>query len=536
MTLWNRATTTDNVWNLQSVQRPWSGDISAYDHIRKYLTDPDRQRTRNAETLPDEKPAVAGEVRWSSGALEGNFGRGDVPHGLARRVLRALSAVVANCTTANVQKLYALLIADSVPSFVDDLLPLIIKQHALDADRLKALAIWLAKHAPDRAAVKVAIAILGVVTPFDQRDLIITLGAHDEFTLYAAVALRNGTRGNCERELMQMAEHVHGWGRVAIVDRLALTTSATTKAWLLREGYKVMCYYMTAYTCATAGDLRRALADEHVDDALLIGAGVILSTLVDGNPCRDIEDYDDGIFVVERYLQHVVVLPKQIDFLVTIESLQAFLRRKTERPRPRAELGWTPDRCASIAATMARVTADPAWRPIVAAALASSDNKVFGAATAAARAIGDDPWPHQFARLVGGDRDQWWHVMQTKDAARVEQVVAFAIQSLPLAQIATRDTFPLRNRSLSAGYEDLRHVLQELTRFSGIGWALLHAGIRSADSENRWWALNSLSQWPRTIWPDDARRTLLEAQRLEPKKELRRRMKRVLAGKALDVD
>lgn len=185
---------------------------------------------------------------------------------------------------------------------------------------------------------------------------------------------------------------------------------------------------------------------------------------------------------------------------------------------------------------MARVTADPAWRPIVATALASSDNKVFGAAAAAARAIGDDPWPHQFARLVGGDSNQWWNVMRSKEATRIEQAVQFAIQSLPLAQIATRDTVPVRNPSLSASYADLRSVLQHLRRFPGVGWPLLHAGIRSADSSNRWQAVNALSQWPRTIWPADARRLLLEAQRLEPKKELRRRMKRVLAGKALDVD
>jgi hypothetical protein len=50
------------------------------------------------------------------------------------------------------------------------------------------LGRWLATTGTDRGAVKVGIAVLGATGLGPDLEVVRTLGAHDEFTLYAAVA------------------------------------------------------------------------------------------------------------------------------------------------------------------------------------------------------------------------------------------------------------------------------------------------------------------------------------------------------------
>ena len=49
----------------------------------------------------------------------------------------------------------------------------------------------LASQSRARNAVKLGIALLGLVKGADNRDLLMTLGRHEEFTLFSAVALAN---------------------------------------------------------------------------------------------------------------------------------------------------------------------------------------------------------------------------------------------------------------------------------------------------------------------------------------------------------
>ena len=86
---------------------------------------------------------------------------------------------------------------------------------------------------PSRDAVKFGLALLGLVNPPDTKTLLL-LGAHDEFTLYAAVALGNWSEG--ERDVFDLAQRVHGWGRVQAVQRLAGTNDAEIKRWMLLRG------------------------------------------------------------------------------------------------------------------------------------------------------------------------------------------------------------------------------------------------------------------------------------------------------------
>ena len=189
---------------------------------------------------------------------------------------------------------------------IDPLLTLIRARRRPGPGRLQSIARWLATTAPDREPVKTGITLLGLVAGHEDRELFLTLGRHEEFTLHAAVALAI-TEDDPKPFLMELASNVTGWGRIEIIESLADTRNEQIKAWLLREGCRnsIMNEY-TALICARTGDLLGALKDPAPDAALLAGAGVILRALIPGGgPAEGIEAYTDGAEMAELYLKHL---------------------------------------------------------------------------------------------------------------------------------------------------------------------------------------------------------------------------------------
>jgi hypothetical protein len=68
--------------------------------------------------------------------------------------------------------------------------------------------------------------------------LLRTLGAHNEFTLYAVVAFGNGTEDGGESEIWALATVVDGWGRIHCVERLRHTSDPAIRRWILRTGFR----------------------------------------------------------------------------------------------------------------------------------------------------------------------------------------------------------------------------------------------------------------------------------------------------------
>jgi hypothetical protein len=522
-------------WNLAEVDRPWEGGPSIYAHIRQHLAPDGKGLLAGAEPLPDETDD--GGLTWSAGAMDGAFGHhggGRAQKDRARMLHRALGVVLEDATPAKLKKLYDQLLDGSVLEFVDPLLELIVEKQDLDAKRLEELAVWLATNSPDRQPVKVAVAILGVISGADHSELLRTLGRHEELTLYVAVALSNAGGDAAERRLFQLARQVDGWGRIQIVERLAKTSDPAIKAWMLREGYKnsVMYEYL-AYTCASSGGLRAELAKASVDAELLDGAGDIIQALITGGPAQDMDDYADGAVVVERYLHHLAAHPSDIKHLVTLGYIQGFLDEAQSDWKAREGRGWTPELRTAVRARIDALRALPHWRDAVRAGLESDDRFTFHQAAEAAKVVGIDPWDRHFARLEAGDGDGWFFVMQTDDPARIDRVVVLAEKVMPLEQIATG---PARERGLGSpwlNHSRLDFVLQELRRFPGRGWRLIEAGIRSPVIRNRHMALRALSGWGKGRWPPGAEAALQTALSREPDAGVRGEIELLLAGKEL---
>ena len=296
---------------------PWAdGRPSLFGHLANFPLEANGRLPQAAFRLPDEDVLVSrsdSKLRWAAGAADGVF----VRHVQASqsvsvdKALHMLEAASNTPTPEHVKDFYDLVNQGEVLGLADALLDAVHTSTRLGAEGLRTFARWLACESPDRAPVKMGIALLGLIDPPEDTEALLRLGSHDEFTLYAAVALGNSLPTlQQEDALWSLAQRVDGWGRIHLVERLARTSRPDIKAWLLREGYKnsVMYEYL-AYACATGGGLLQELQAENVDASLLDAAGELIQALLRGGPAEDISDYEDGAQMTRRYLEHTAMRP-----------------------------------------------------------------------------------------------------------------------------------------------------------------------------------------------------------------------------------
>ncbi|NTF97841.1 hypothetical protein [Rhizobium rhizogenes] len=385
-------------------------------------------------TLPDESTFTEPNgLRWSAGAKDGVFGHhAGVANEHAKDIFAALQRCCKALTLDSLQTLYDALMRDiGAIGAADSLVSLIATYSSADIEKLYRIASWLAMRSPDREPVKFGIVLLGIVrTSLPPVSTFMTLGQHSEFTLYSAVALSNlFASPERERLLWQLAQKVHGWGRIQIVERLASTTDERIKGWLLREGYKntVMHEYL-AYTCAVNGNLLGALKTEPIDQNLLRGAGGILQALIYGGPAEDISDYADGAAATQLFIKHVKQSdPVDLDILLPLNTIKSFLNEAGRNWSNMEQLGWDVAFRKRMTSTIEHILSWPKWKPAIGSILRTSDEALFWKAALAAPQLGIDPWNYRFERQkANASRSEWYHLMQTGDRERISLVVELA--------------------------------------------------------------------------------------------------------------
>jgi hypothetical protein len=480
-------------------------------------------------TLPDE-PDDRGGVLFAPGAWDGIATHHIGPADEAEAVAALYDALVAAMAGDD----GPLAEAAREPGLVGRLDPLLarVKESDVAPSDIYRLADRLATTADERGLVKLGIALLGLFRVDRHRDVLLTLGRHDEFTLYAAVALARG-QADAIDDLWRMARSVRGWGRVHLVERLAGTSRADVLDWILREGFRneVMDEYL-ALVAATRGDLAGRLAGE-VDDELLHAAGDLLVALVSDGPAGDMYDYPDGATAARRYLDLMRARAADLRHLLAVTTLRDF----AAQPEPGRGWpdGWTPEVRAELVDSAAAVLARPEWPMLAQADLWSDDRATYWRAGRACARLGVATLPVVLARLPGDPYETaWWDsaVGELHDDT-VDAVVAAAERLLPLAEIAAG---PGEEFGLGPAYQPHRAldiVLPELAAWPGRGWALVAAGLASPVVRNRNNAVRTLAAWPRTAWPDDAEPALRAAVAAEPRDDVRARLAAALAGEPL---
>ena len=520
-------------WNVSEFPKPWDiGRIPIYTFIKEHIKPGQPGLPEEANILPDE--IVDNEnLRWVAGGLEGS----DIMHAganqqkkIAKKIYSAFKKIIKNPTKKHIFVFYKLLLDNSAIDFVDELIPLIGNSRNLDFERVEQFARWLATKSPDRGPVKAAIAILGVFPGEQNKELFVILSRHDEFTIYSAVAFINAFE-NPELELWELAKNVNGWGRIGVVQRLAGTKNEEIKRWMLREGYKnSIMYEYLAYNCAVTGGLLSALQHSRPDDALLVSAGDIIRALIGGDgPAESMDHYDDGAEVTQLYLHHITDRPIDFEQLLVVKDILDFVKNDEVDWKEREKKGWLQEVKKDIADKANIILNRPEWKEKVISVLRSEVNSdecaPFHVAALVAEAIGIDTWDYYYARQKSEHGDEWYYLMQTKDASRIDKVLRLAEDTIPLEQIATGSEFKY--------HDALGFIVQDLDRFPGKGWKLIKVSLKSSVIRNRNMALIALSRWGKENWPEDAKNILKEALQNETDADVKGRIQKVIKGKFL---
>jgi hypothetical protein len=302
-----------------------------------------------------------------------------------------------------------------------------------------------------------------------------------------------------------------GWDKVEAVGRLTAQRDlpADARAWLLRHGCDdvVMPEYV-AHAVATAGGLEEALGGL-VDDALLDGACVILSALVNGGPVEDIDDYEPGPRVA------VAVLGLLTDRSPTVVRMRAVTHLLT----------WAEDyeQHVAIAERCGRLLARTESRRFVAARLQRPDDVLR--MWAVANAMGLDAWEAGWRHLQRSPHDPrlYHHLGRSRRPDRRARLIDFAERALPLEALAAG---PDDRRLPSAAHLDAALTLDSLVQRLRTGqWseALVAAALVSPVVSTRSGALAALGAVSPEDWGSHAMTALRRLAAEEPTPELRER-------------
>jgi hypothetical protein len=518
---------------------PWDQHPSILEFVRSHIDPGKPGVSEDGYTLPDEERIATGsKFRWAAGAMDGvtthHMGTGDNEE-TVRRTVELVLAYSRQPTASHKAGVYQHVITAHVVSIIDPVIEALVNEQGIGHDRLYELARSFVTEAPDREPVKFGIAILGLFRQAADQNLFQTLGRHDEFTLFCAVAITNSSESHDEA-LWTLARNVTGWGRIHAVERLARTENPAIKNWLLREGFRnSVLYEYLAGTCARAGGLLAALSEDQVDRELLTAAGAIIQALIAGGPAEGIDDYEDARPVIESYLGHMVSAAETIADFLHVKSIKGYLDGDDSRWAGRYDAGWTAGCREALRSVCDSILGRPEWADRVRARLGSEDELVFAHADQAAKALGIDTWDIHWRRLQQkpADPGRWYHVMALCDEDHIGRVIEFAEANLDLGRIATGAADEL---GLGRGFEQhscLDFILQELRRFPGRGATLIEAGLKSPVVRNRNMGVAALAAWPRGEWSGGLERVLERAAGCEPNEDVRERMNKALRGEPL---
>src|SRR5690242_5443781 len=181
---------------------PWDRRPSILEFVRSHVPTDGAGVDEGGYTLPDDERVNAGSrLRWGMGSMDGvmthHMGTGENEEAV-RRAVELVLAYSQQPTASNKAAVYQHIIEAHVVSIIDPVIEALLNEGGIGHDRLYQLARSFATEAPDREPVKFGIALLGLFRQPTDEELFQTLGRHDEFTLFCAVAITNSSEDHDE--------------------------------------------------------------------------------------------------------------------------------------------------------------------------------------------------------------------------------------------------------------------------------------------------------------------------------------------------
>jgi len=519
-------------WRLDKVKAPWGERPSIYGHVERQIA----ARGAVEGDLPDEdllRQAIARDEDESLDAyiarMEKRGALTDGDQKCAERIIGLLDEILIDVNDESIAEFYDALRVRCAENLIAARLDLLLvarvpHDHAR-VERFARVAEWIARNAPDREPVKLAMFFLGFFGEL-ARDLLMTLGRHPELTNWAAFALEHGVP-QPEQCIWELARSVHGPARSYLVSRLAKSSDPDVRRWLLvdacppRNKRPPNDDAPLALECAIAGRLRAALELEDVDDQLLDGAAAIVDNLF---IAPEAQGYADIWSVARLFLERAAAGEPTLARLSATVTLRLLVTSERNRgdeisAEERGDLNALCDTIAS----------HPRALPLVRHNLERDES--YWLALHAARLVGIPTlWPYLCGRIERGHHDTWWHAGFSADEERMQELLTLARTKLPLDAMATGPADEAGWGAEWQHHEGLADLIEHLDDKPGLGWDLVRVALRSPVTYARSIASTTLGSWPRSTWPPDAEALLRATLDEEPNKSNQRLMDEVLRG------
>lgn len=511
--------------DFSKIAPPWdSGRTSIYRHILANIDPEDGKLTEAGRTLPDDDVVYKpGDLRWVPGGFDGTFGHhggGGADEATATKHFKHLKKLLKSPSSDSVAVFYEHLLEEKTLGFIDPFLEFIVREELVQDPSLYSLTKWLIKNSPDREAVKTAIAMLGTCATEDDSDLFIEIGKHEEFTLYAIVAITHSL-SDPEDSLWYLGKAVDGWGRIHVIETLSTTKNQEIQDWMLHEGYKnTVMYEYTAYTCATTGRLMQALCDPNLSEQLVDAACTIMQHM--NNPGPRLANYQEAPMVLSKLAEILQNRELSLSQLIAVSTIQENLGYLADEHGA----AWKREK-EKFERFYNQVLSRDVWTEKIDVALASDDDAKFAEGGEAARVLKIDIWEHYYQRVLKG-KDDWYYLMQTTDRDRIERAISLAEKLIPLDQIATGPSNSLGLGPEYKHHSDLDWLLSALSNWPGCGHKLIDTGLKSPVVRNRNMSLQALKQWGRNHWHAETDSVLNQMLLLEPNAQTRKLIGEVL--------
>jgi hypothetical protein len=506
---------------------------SIFEHIDAHVRPDVPGLSEGGADLPDEQELATSDLRFAPGAEERIFGTdvaSDDDLEAVERIYLALAALARKPSQANRRRLRELFREGNVRARIDPLRDRLTAESPPNAVELYPELRELFLRSGYRDEVKYAMALLSGFGRPEDADLFRVVGRHEEFTVYAAVALATVT-GDPLGEWLGLLPHVSGWGRNELAELiLREPRSRAVRDQLAHDGLGIGNALELAVGCR----LDELLAYHDVDDGVIAGAlGILHSLAVDRDSPAGLTDYPEAGPAVEALLARLAEHAGGLAEFVAVGDIRRAIDEADGDERGRLEgSGFDAERRARVLACSAAYLGGEHWRALAEAALQRDDPEAQWLGSEAATRLGVDLRDHLRALIAAdpGDASAWCRLCADAGEARMREALELALSLWDLSEIArgaASELFPEPPGPLSC----VSYLLQELPRFPGAGGELLQASLQSPFIAHRNMALRALSRWEHLPAETVERLALVRA--ADPDDDVRERAARVLAGEEI---
>lgn len=514
----------------------WETEESILQHLKRNINE-DGSLKESAETLPDEK-RTDDEIKFAPGFMDAMFGadESDESKSKIKHLASLISKIAKSGDNQSKSDFYREITEnESVIGIIDKFLQKLVQSSLPVEPYLFNYANNLASRTNNRNTVKFGIAILGLCNNKEPIDNIKILGLHDEFTVFSTIALSN-LSDNLVNDLWELAKQVDGWGKIQLVDRLSeMELNSEIKDWLVLEGYKnnIMYEYL-ALTCAKNGMLNEKLKVESINDNLYSSASDIIIALMDEGPTVGMSGYDDSYETVENFIRHSKTRNLNISNYITLHRLKDYLEEFSEKNE--ILKNWNQDDLSNCLIDINELLHSKDWTAEVQTALKSSDNVEYWNGKQAAQKLGIDLWDTVWQKLKQNPVDSaaWYDVTANAKENNVEEIIDFAINSLPLEFLGSG---PKNSTGIGSDYQkhsSLDSVITFLENYPKKGEKLILVGLDSPVTRNRNMAIRVLDKWKLENWSNAITNKVKILKEIEPNEDTKKNIERLLIGQVLE--